>query len=262
MPADDLTLLHEAAEAAGRIAARHFGAGPESWDKGNGQGPVSAADLEVDRMLQHELLAARPDYGWLSEESADTPERLQAERVFIVDPIDGTRAFLEGQRGFAHALAIVRNGVPEAAVVHLPLLGLTYAATLGGGATLNGRPVRTPARATVSGARILATRPQLAPALWPGGVPDVSRHFRPSLAWRLCLVADGSFDGMLTLRPAWEWDIAAASLIATEAGAQVSDRSGMALRFNAPHPQTPGVLAGPEGVHRGLLERLLPGGAA
>lgn len=258
MPANDLTLLLAAAEAAGKIATRHFGTGPESWDKGDGQGPVSAADLEIDRMLQAELTAARPGYGWLSEESADTPDRLATEAQFIVDPIDGTRAFLEGRRGFAHAIAVVRDGAPVAAVVHLPLMQLTYAATAGGGATLNGRPIRTPRRDALEGASLLAARTQLAPDLWPGGVPAVRRHFRPSLAWRLCLVGEGRFDGMLTLRPAWEWDIAAASLIATEAGTRVTDRLGQPLRFNAAHPQADGVLAASALMHQGFLDRLRP----
>ncbi len=258
MPANDLPLLIEAARAAGEIAARHFGKGPESWDKGNGQGPVSAADLEVDRMLHDRLLRARPDYGWLSEETADNRDRLDRNRVFIVDPIDGTRAFLDGQRSFAHALAVVEDGVPVAAVVHLPLMKMTYAATRAGGATLNGKPIHTPLRRRIEGARVLAPKAQLAPHLWQGGPPPVSRHFRPSLAWRICLVADGSFDGMLTLRPAWEWDIAAGALVAAEAGAHVSDRHGAALRFNAAHPQTDGVLVGPEAVHRGFLDRLQP----
>ncbi len=260
MPAtdDDLALLLDAAYAAGRIAAQHFGTGPKSWDKGGGQGPVSAADLEIDAMLRDRLTAARPDYGWLSEETADSPERLEAEALFIVDPIDGTRAFLDGQRSFAHALAVVRDGRAVAGVVHLPLLDLTYAATLGGGAWLNDHPLHTPARDRLDGARMLVAKPQLAPALWPGGVPEVERHFRPSLAWRICLVAEGAFDGMLTLRDAWEWDIAAAALIASEAGATVTDRHGAPLVFNASHPQTPGILAAPPDLHAALMARLLP----
>ncbi|MFD1913239.1 3'(2'),5'-bisphosphate nucleotidase CysQ [Halodurantibacterium flavum] len=261
MPGNDLPLLIEAAQAAGDIAARHFGNGPQSWDKGQGQGPVSEADLEVDEMLRSRLLEARPDYGWLSEETADDGDRLTRQRVFVVDPIDGTRAFLDGQRSFAHALAVVEDGRPVAAVVHLPLMNLTYTATATGGATLNGRVIRVRPRAVPGGARVLASRTQLAPDLWPGGVPEVERHFRPSLAWRLCLVADGSFDGMLTLRPAWEWDIAAAALIAAEAGVHLSDRKGQALRFNAPHPQTDGVIAGPEAVHHDFLQRLGAGRA-
>jgi myo-inositol-1(or 4)-monophosphatase len=254
--AGDLALLTEAALAAGEIARRHFGRGPASWDKGAGQGPVSEADLEIDLMLRDRLLAARPGFGWLSEETEDAPERLAAEAVFIVDPIDGTRAFLEGQKGFAHALAIARGGKVTASVVHLPLLERTYAARRGAGAYVNDRPLLTPPRKGLIGARVLASRGQLDPQLWPGGLPAVERHFRPSLAWRICLVAEGAFDGTVTLRDTWDWDTAAAALIAEEAGARITDRHGAELAFNTPAPRSPGLIVGPEGVHSGFLAGL------
>ncbi|MGY6412472.1 MAG: inositol monophosphatase family protein [Alkalilacustris sp.] len=261
--AADLELLREAALAAGAIARRHFGAGPAAWEKSGGQGPVSEADLEIDRMLRARLLDARPGYGWLSEESEDDPERLGAGSVFIVDPLDGTRAFLEGQSGFCHALAVARGGRVTAAVVHLPMLEQTYAARIGAGAFRNGARLACAARDRLEGARVLASRDQLLPARWPGGLPPVARHFRSALAWRLCLVAEGAFDAAISLRDCWDWDIAAGALIAAEAGARVTDRHGAALRFNTPAPRSAGVLAGPGGVHAGLLMALgVTGGAA
>ncbi|NYS23928.1 3'(2'),5'-bisphosphate nucleotidase CysQ [Rhodobacteraceae bacterium 2376] len=258
MPENDLRLLHEAAQAAGEIAARHFGQGVRRWEKGGGQGPVTEADLEIDAMLRKRLLAARPRYGWLSEETADSPARLDCASVFVVDPIDGTRAFIDGQKSFAHALAVVRDGQPVAAVVHLPLMDLTYGAALGGGAWLNGRRLAVPLRRGLEGARVLAARPMLAPELWPGGVPPVERHFRPSLAWRLALVAEGAFDAMLTLRKTWDWDIAAAALIAREAGAVVSDRHGAVPVFAGLDPRNDGIVAAGPGVHADLMGRLGP----
>ena len=248
MPENDLRLLHEAAQVAGEIAARHFGQGVRRWEKGGGQGPVTEADLEIDAMLRKRLLAARPRYGWLSEETADSPARLDCASVFVVDPIDGTRAFIDGQKSFAHALA----------VVHLPLMDLTYGAALGGGAWLNGRRLAVPLRRGLEGARVLAARPMLAPELWPGGVPPVERHFRPSLAWRLALVAEGAFDAMLTLRKTWDWDIAAAALIAREAGAVVSDRHGAEPVFAGLDPRNDGIVAAGPGVHADLMGRLGP----
>jgi myo-inositol-1(or 4)-monophosphatase len=253
---DDLALLSAAALEAGEIARRHFGSEPTVWQKAEGQGPVSEADLAIDAMLRQRLLAARPGFGWLSEETEDDPARLTAQSVFIIDPIDGTRAFLSGQKGFAHALAIARAGRVTAAVVHLPLLGLTYSARSGGGAFLNDRPILVPPRKGLQGARILASRPQLAPALWPGGLPAFEHHFRPSLAWRICLVAEGRFHGAATLRDTWDWDTAAATLIAQEAGARVSDRFGEPLEFNTPRPLSHGLLVGPEGVHLDFLRGL------
>jgi myo-inositol-1(or 4)-monophosphatase len=254
--AGDLALLTGAALAAGEIARRHFGQGPAAWEKAAGQGPVSEADLEIDLMLRDRLLAARPGYGWLSEETEDAPDRLAAEAVFIVDPIDGTRAFLEGQKGFAHALAIARGGQVTAAVVHLPLLERTYTARAGGGAFLNDRPLLTPMRKGLMGARVLASRGQLDPGHWPGGLPAVERHFRPSLAWRLCLVAEGAFHGTVTLRDTWDWDTASATLIAEEAGTRVTDRHGARLAFNTADPRSAGLIAGPAGVHADFMAAL------
>lgn len=226
------------------------------WDKPGGHGPVTEADLEVNNMLHAELLSNRPGYGWLSEETPDTAARLGSGKVFIIDPIDGTRAFIEGARSFAHSLAVAEDGQVTDAVVYLPMLDKLYVASLGQGATLNGRPIRPSATADLDGATLLVAKPNLSPEHWPRGVPPVIREFRSSLAYRLCLVAEGRFDAMLTLRDCWEWDIAAGELILREAGAEVSDRAGLALRFNNRVPQTPGVLAaGPE-VHRGLLGAL------
>lgn len=256
MQAHDLTLLRDAALAAGDIAERHFKSNPEVWDKADGQGPVTEADLEIDRMLRAELQGARPDYGWLSEETEDDIARLDRKRVFIIDPIDGTRAFIAGEKTFAHSLAISEHGKVVYAVVHLPMLGMTFEARAGGGARLNGDPVRVSTREAIEGANVLAAKPQLAPALWPNGVPPVKRHFRSSLAYRMCLTAQGRFDGMLTLRDAWEWDIAAGDLICREAGAVVTDRVGDALMFNNHVPQTKGVLAAGAAVHGELMALL------
>ena len=252
-PEADLALLAAAAAAAGEIALRHFRCGVENWNKSDGGGPVSAADLEINDMLAAELPAARPDYGWLSEESTDTGARLDRDRIFIVDPIDGTRAFIEGSPGFSIALAVAERGRITAGVVHLPARGETYAAMLGAGATLNGRPIRASSRADLAGANVLAGKPQMNPDNWPGGVPDVTRHFRSSLAWRFCLVGAARFDAMFTFRPAWEWDIAAGSLIAAEAGVAITDAAGGPISFNAPGARAPGVIAAPQPLHRRLL---------
>lgn len=257
MPGRDLPLLIAAATEAGQIARHYFGSDLPTRHKPNNAGPVTQADLEIDAMLSRDLCAARPGYGWLSEETTDDPARLSTERQFIVDPIDGTRAFIEGSKAFAIAIAAVRDGTPEASVVYLPALDLMFAAEAGQGATLNGAPIRASGCAALEGAEILATKPNMAPEHWQR-LPQITRHFRSSLAYRLALVAQGRFDGMLTLRPSWEWDIAAGDLIAREAGASVSDRAGQRLRFNNPHPQVNGTLAAAPLVHAGLLSCLKP----
>ncbi len=258
MPEPDLTLLLEAAVAAGEIARRYFKSSQQVWDKGDGQGPVTEADLAIDKMLKDFLLAARPDYGWLSEETEDDVSRLNNACVFIVDPIDGTRAFVAGETTFAHSLAIAHNGEVTQAVVYLPMREQMYQARAGGGAYLNGARISQSGRTQIDGATVLAATPQLRAELWPGGVPPVEKHFRSSLAYRMALVAEGAFDAMLTLRAAWEWDIAAGDLLCREAGAKVTDQHGRALKFNTKTPQCPGVLAASPDVHAGLMSHLHP----
>lgn len=240
---DDLTLLVRAAHAAGEVARRFFRGTFWTRDKG-AEGPVTEADLAVNDTLSAILRPARPHYGWLSEETPDDGKRLAAERVFILDPIDGTRAFIEGNDGFAHSLAIAEGGRVTAGVVYLPVQNRLYAATPDGPATLNGQPIRCADRAEAGGATVLAAKANFDPIRWKGGAPPaMARSFRPSLANRLCLVAEGRFDAMLTLRPAWEWDIAAGSLIAARAGARVTDRRGEALSFNTAGARSDGVVA-------------------
>jgi myo-inositol-1(or 4)-monophosphatase len=239
-PATDLALLIEATEAAGRIALSYWRQAPKAWEKAAEAGPVSEADLAVDAALAAGLRAARPDYGWLSEETPDDPARLSRDRVFILDPIDGTRAFLAGEETFSVSLAVATAGLVTAAVVHLPARGETYAAHLDGEARLNGRILhcqpatggrrrRCPDHPRQSGARGLARRgarsapqlPRLAgvPAV-PGGRGAARRD--ADAARRLGMGHRGR------------------ALIAARAGCVVTDRHGAALRFNRPMPQAAG----------------------
>ncbi len=259
MPETDLELLIGAARAAGEIALRFSGPTARRWDKPGDAGPVTEADLAVNDLLVDRLRGARPGYGWLSEESEDDTSRTECEHVFIVDPIDGTRSFIEGARTWAHALAIARQGVVQAAVVYLPQRDMLYSANTGGGAYLNGRPIRTAERSALAGASVLAAKPTLAPGHWRGAVPDISRAHRPSLAYRTCLVAEGRFDAMLTFRPTWEWDVAAGDLILREAGAATSDRQGRPLRFNNRAPRLDGAIAANPHLHRQIIAAMAPG---
>jgi len=258
LPARDLTLLINAAAEAGRIAASYWTKNPRTWDKPGGHGPVTEADLEIDRMLRSELMAARPDYGWLSEETEDGPARLGRSRVFIVDPIDGTRSFIEGGRAFAHSLAVAEAGRIIAGVVFLPMMDRMFTAARGQGAHLNDTRLTASRLGDEPSAQILASRPNFTADHWPGGVPRATRTYRPSLAYRMALVGEGRFDGMVTFRDSWEWDIAAGALIASEAGAEVSDRDGAALIFNNPTPLLPGVITAGAPLHAALMARRHP----
>jgi len=259
LPVTDLTLLIDAAREAGKIATGFSGKEAARWDKPDDAGPVTEADLAVNAMLEERLRAARPDYGWLSEESEDSTERLTQDHVFIIDPIDGTRSFVEGSSTWAHALAVADQGIVTAAVIYLPLRDLMYVAATGQGAFLNGMAITPSHPASMEAADVLAARPNMETMHWRrGDVPGFSRSYRPSLAYRMALVAQGRFDGMLTLRPSWEWDIAAGDLILREAGAMCSDRHGAPLRFNNPHPKVNGVVAAGKALHHQLSAALDP----
>ncbi|MGV6804379.1 MAG: 3'(2'),5'-bisphosphate nucleotidase CysQ [Ruegeria sp.] len=257
MPGTDLSLLIDAALEAGRIATRYSGREAQRWDKPGGAGPVTEADLAVNSMLEQRLPSARPGYGWLSEETEDNADRLTRDRVFIVDPIDGTRSFAEGSRTWAHSLAIAERGRIVAAVIYLPQREMMFSAALGQGATLNGEPIQATSVSEEPDAEVLAAKPNLREQHWRDGRPPrFHRAYRPSLAYRMALVAQGRFDGMLTLRPTWEWDIAAGDLILREAGGYCTDRIGLSLQFNNPLPRLNGVVAAGPALHGLLMDRL------
>lgn len=257
MPESDLTLLIDAAKEAGEIALHHKSKGLEINDKPDGAGPVTQADLAVDRALREGLTGARPDIAWLSEETEDSSERLDFKRVFIVDPIDGTRSFIAGEPTWAHSLAIVDNGMVTHGVVYLPEMDLLYSASKSQGAFCNGEQLSVSNRMDIDHAQVLATKPNMDPKHWRGPAPTFKRSHRPSLAYRLCLVAQGRYDAMLTLRPSWEWDIAAGALILSEAGAEVTDRHGKILKFNNKMPQTAGVIGAENTLHRQITDKLI-----
>lgn len=251
----DLDLLIEAAQESGRIASTYANASPEIWNKPDGAGPVTEADLAVNRMLENELQSARPDYGWLSEETPPNEDRISRERTFIIDPIDGTRSFIEGSTTWAHSLAIAENSKIIAGVVFLPLRNKLYTAAYGLGASLNGATISPSGASNLDASEILAARPTMDAKHWKNA-PRFSRSHRPSLAYRLSLVADGSFDGMLTLRPTWEWDVAAGTIILEEAGAAMTDKNGRSLVFNNQDPRLAGVVAANKKLHAQITDAL------
>jgi myo-inositol-1(or 4)-monophosphatase len=258
LPAADLPLLIAAAHEAGRIATGFPGQTARRWEKADGAGPVTEADLAVNDMLHDTLRQARPEYGWLSEETEDTAARLEHDQVFIVDPIDGTRSFIEGASTWAHSIAVAEHGQITAAVIYLPMRGLLYSAARGAGAYLNGTPIRASATTLFAQATVLAAKPAIAGDRWRSGIcPPFKPAYRPSLAYRLGLVAQARFDAMLTLRPSWEWDIAAGALIVAEAGGTITDQRGAPLRFNGADPRLDGVVAGGCAIHRALLADLM-----
>ncbi len=219
--------MSEASQAAGEIALKFFRTGDKtSADVSykDGGSPVSEADLAVDRYLHERLRALLPDAGWLSEESLDNPARLISPYVLVVDPIDGTRAFIQGDGRWGVAIALVADERPLAAVLHMPALRETFVAVAGSGASLNGAPLRASARAELAGARIAGPKKALE-ALGKQGFDIVQEPRIPSLAYRLALVATGRLDGAMASTDAWDWDIAAADLLVREFG-RIADANG------------------------------------
>lgn len=257
--ASDLRLLEEAVHEAGKIARRYFGGHYKSWDKGKGQ-PVTEADLAVDRFLHDTLTAARPDYGWLSEESADDPARRSAPRTFVVDPIDGTIAFLKGRPHFTICAAVIAEGRPLAGIVYNPVTEELFSAETGGGATLNGRSIHVSDRGQIGGCRMLASKALFAHPGWavPPATPwpEMAVESRSSIAYRMALVAGGGFDAMLALSAKHDWDLAAGDIIVREAGGCVTNHRGEALHYNGAEPIQPSIVCAGPRLHRKLLEKL------
>ncbi|WP_298850958.1 3'(2'),5'-bisphosphate nucleotidase CysQ [uncultured Sphingomonas sp.] len=219
------------------------------WEKVPGH-PVCEVDLEADALLRERLSALDPEAGWLSEETVDNAERLTRVRVWVVDPIDGTRDYLRGRPGWAVSIALVEGGRPLIGVLDAPARGEHWRAEAGKGATRNGAALACGDRTVLAGARVQAD-------VLPKVDADLVSVQRPnSIALRIAMVAAGEADLLAALRWGHEWDIAAAALIAQEAGAVVTDARGQPLRYNSTRGEAFGVLATVPGIHAAAVERL------
>lgn len=230
---------------------RHLRGGGDldQWSKAD-ESLVCEVDIETDRRLKAMLGAIDPEAGWLSEETADDPARLACRRIWCVDPIDGTRDFLRGRPGWAVSIALVDNGVPVFGVLYAPARDELWVAQAGQGASMNAATIAAGNRTMLAGARVPAYE-------LPRVDRDLTKVFQPnSIALRMAMVASDQADLVATLRWGYEWDIAAAALIAAEAGATVTDAFGQTLTFNTPRAQAFGVIAAVPGIHDAVVERL------
>ena len=219
------------------------------WNK-SPDNPVSEADIASDKLLKDRLSAICPEAGWLSEETADDSDRLDKELLWVVDPIDGTRDFIRGRSGWAVSVALVKNHRPIFGILDAPARGECWIAKEGHGATLNGSMVRASMRQDFMGSRVPADQlPKIDYDLVTVEKPN-------SIALRMAMVADNRADLVATLRWGNEWDVAAADLIASEAGASVSNALGKALTYNNERPQAFGVLCCSAGIHEAAVDRI------
>lgn len=252
--AEERALLERVVREAGKIAKDAFEANEAVvWDKVQGH-PVTDADIAVNDYLEKHLSDARPDYGWLSEETKDDFSRHACQRTFVVDPIDGTRAFIERTPNFAVSVAIVENGHPIAGVVFNPLRDEFYSAQKGGGVTLNGKPIQCSRREDLEGAEMVGY-PRKFRRL---GFPAMRVRISNSMAYRMVMVASGKADCTVAFTPKSDWDIAAATLIAAESGAITTNLRGDIPKFDKDSTSGFGIIcAGPK-LHALLLDRVKP----
>ncbi|MCX8996303.1 3'(2'),5'-bisphosphate nucleotidase CysQ [Rhizobiaceae bacterium BDR2-2] len=232
--ADDLELLRAAAREAGRAVMGFFRNDPHvSWKNG-GRSPVTEADFAANRILADRLRPARPDYGWLSEESDDDASRLSHETLFVIDPIDGTRAFIAGEPTWVVSAAVVHRGRPVAGVLYAPVMEEEFTAVAGGPALRNGAAISVNAVRPDGPLRLACGKDML--GLFESGFAariERAPHV-PSLAYRLAMVADGRLDATLVRPDAQDWDLAAAELVLEAAGGALCDCNGEAIAYNRP----------------------------
>jgi myo-inositol-1(or 4)-monophosphatase len=255
LSAVSVCLADAAREAGDAIAMRYFREGGHTTAQVHaklGGSPVTEADMAVDRFLHDRLTAAFPRAAWLSEETADSPSRLQHHDVLVIDPIDGTRAFVAGLTSWAVSVALVSGERPVAGVVYLPALGRMYQAAAGGGATRDGAPIRVGDRTTLVGAS--AAGPQTFVGAFAARGHMTYAEKVPSLACRFVWVAEGRFDLGMSSANAHDWDMAAADLILEEAGGVLTDGTGAKLAYNKAVPRHPPLFGASRALHPALLE--------
>lgn len=247
--------LIEAAREAGAIALRYFRHGERTHanvEHKAGGSPVTEADLLVDNFLEKRLREIVPDAAWLSEEIADSPARLGQKLVLIVDPIDGTRGFSNGDPQWAVSIGLAHQGRPIAGVVHAPALEETYTAVRGGGARRNGETIGVSKRKSLDKATLAGPQGFVA-SVHNAGAGIVALPKMASLALRLVFIASGRIDAGLVGDKSYDWDIAAADLILNEAGGRLTDLDGNEPRYNCETPRHAALVAAPATFHAALV---------
>ncbi len=244
-------VVREAGAIARAIAARDF----QTKSKSDGS-PVTEADLAVNAYLTEHLRGSRPDYAWLSEETEDDHSRRSASRLFVVDPIDGTLAFVRRRPHFTVCVAVVEEGQPVAGAVYNPMTEESFTAARGHGAFLNGAPIQVTDRRELEGSRMQASKTTLGHPRWQQPWPPMQIENPNSIAYRIVQVASGKFDAALTMASLHDWDVAAADIILREAGGLMTSIDGAAPHYNGDAVIQPSVLAAGPALHAVLRARL------
>ncbi|MHA1545427.1 MAG: 3'(2'),5'-bisphosphate nucleotidase CysQ [Alphaproteobacteria bacterium] len=249
----DFDLAHAVVREAGTLALAYFHGNPQIWTKGD-DSPVSEADLAVDKLLRRRLGAARPDYGWISEEIEDNPARLDKAKVWVIDPIDGTRAFLGGTAEWVICLALVEAGTARIGLVYNPLTQELFSAVKGRGAHLNDQPIHVGNHRQIENAQIIAAAGRMRGKGWRADWPPLQLSYVNSLAYRIALVAAGRCDATVVFSRFHEWDVAAADLILTEAGGKFTDIAAGEFTYNRPSLRLANCLGANPHLHQKLAD--------
>lgn len=253
------TMLDHALEVA-RDAALEAGAAIRGFyqdeytvrDKGE-DNPLTDADLAADRILEDRLRSAFPDFGWLSEETADTPDRLEQSHVWIVDPLDGTREFTLGIPEFVVSVGLVIDGAAVLGVLYNPIKDQLFTGIVGKGAWLNGEPIRVTAHTALKGSTVVCSRTEMKKGWFDEFMDVLTPVPVGSVAYKFGLVAAGQAESTFTPRPRSEWDICGGVAIVEAAGGRCSDRHGAAYQFNRPKPLVDGVAVSNGHIHESIL---------
>jgi myo-inositol-1(or 4)-monophosphatase len=240
----ELEVAEQAAIAAGAIVRDAYERGVAVGYKDTARdNPVTEADTQADACIQRIIRRAFPDDGWLSEETRDSRARLACRRAWIVDPLDGTKEFVQHIPELCVCIALVEDGVPVVGVSFNPITDELFAAARGRGLTLNGAAAHTSATAVVAQARILASRSEDKRGEWDAFRPHMRVELTGSVAFKLALIAAGRADGTFSLTPKHEWDVCAGAALILEGGGRMTDCNGQPLRFNQERPLLPGIIA-------------------
>jgi len=260
--ASDRDILIDAVREAGQIARDYFQTDVKQWQKSKND-PVTEADLAIDALLKDRLMQARPDYGWMSEESTDDLSRLDRSSVWIVDPIDGTRAFVKGRPHFTICAALVEDGTSVVGVVYNPVSDDLFEAVRGQGARRNGQPMKASQTPDIENCRMLGSEDLFRHPKWKRTWPEMTIKAMNSIALRMVLAASGEWDACMALNGKSDWDLAAADVITTEAGARCTDYQGRTFTYNQESTRQSSVVVANPVLHDKLIERVahlkLPG---
>jgi myo-inositol-1(or 4)-monophosphatase len=253
----ELAVAIEAVREAGAIIRSLYGTALPVVEKGDrSDSPLTEADTRANQAVERQIRAAFPGDGWLSEESRDTVERLAKRRVWIVDPLDGTKEFVRQIPELAVCVALVEDGRPRLGVTYNPVTDELFAAERSLGATLNGRPIRVTSTSALERAVLLASRSENERGEWDRFRGRFTIELTGSVAYKLALVAAGRADATFTLSPKSEWDVCSSACVIECAGGRVSDVAGAPLRYNRPNPALSGLVASNGALHEQVLRTL------